>query len=307
MMKIPLISSIIHYYFVVYSYAGKKLYILLLLFLFGGVSESIGISILLPVLNYDKSEGDQGQYAKLIYNFLESVGISVSIFSLIMILFIAFLFKGIFVFLQKTLASYINCNLIKDMRIDFCDKYKNMQYRYYTNTGIGYLNNIVTTEIVRAVAGINRYTVVIGNLIFILIYISFAVIINYKMTLIVLFLSLLLFTLMRGLSRSSKKKSLLLSETNAQTQSLLIQTIYNFKYIKATNSFTHIFKHLHDKIKKNYIYQFRLEVLLHIPFSIIEPIAVLILSGLVLYYVGFMGKTIAEILVLMIFFYKAFN
>jgi subfamily B ATP-binding cassette protein MsbA len=48
-------------------------------------------------------------------------------------------------------------------------------------------------------------------------------------------------------------------------------------------------------------------VLLHIPFSIIEPIAVLILSGLVLYYVGFMGKTIAEILVLMIFFYKAFN
>ena len=90
MIKIPLISTFIHYYFVVYSYTGKKLYILLLLFLFGGVSESIGISILLPVLNVDKSEGDQGQYAKLVYNILESVGISVSLFSLIMVLFIAF-------------------------------------------------------------------------------------------------------------------------------------------------------------------------------------------------------------------------
>jgi subfamily B ATP-binding cassette protein MsbA len=48
-------------------------------------------------------------------------------------------------------------------------------------------------------------------------------------------------------------------------------------------------------------------VLLHIPFSIIEPISILLLSGLVLYYVGFMGKSIAEILVLMIFFYKAFS
>jgi subfamily B ATP-binding cassette protein MsbA len=101
--------------------------------------------------------------------------------------------------------------------------------------------------------------------------------------------------------------SLLVSETNAQIQSLLIQAIYNFKYLKATNSFTPIFKHLHDKIKKNYIYQFKLNVLAAIPSSIIEPISVLFLSGLVLYYVGFMGKSIAEILVLMVFFYKAFT
>jgi subfamily B ATP-binding cassette protein MsbA len=307
MIKIPLISTFIHYYFVVYSYTGKKLYILLLLLLSGGVSESIGISILLPVLNVDKSEGDQGQYAKLVYNILESVGISVSLFSLIMVLFIAFLFKGAFIFLQKTLASYINSNLLKDLRIDFCDRYKNMKYLYYTNTGIGYLNNIVTTEIGRGVSGVNKYIAVIGSLIFILIYISFAIIINYKLTIVVLCLSLLLFTLMRGLSRSSKKMSLLLSETNAQLQSLLIQTIYNFKYLKATNSFTHVFKHLHDKIKKNYIYEFKLQVLGNIPSSIIEPISVLFLSGLVLYYVGFMGKSIAEILVLMIFFYKAFS
>ena len=307
MIKIPLISSLIHYYFVVYSYTGKKLYVLLLLFLFGGVSESIGISILLPVLNFDKSKDDQGQYAKLVYNFLESVGISVSLFSLIMVLFVAFSFKGAFVFLQNTLSSYITSSLQKDIRIDFCDKYKNMKYRYYTNTGIGYLNNIVTTEVGRGVAGLNRYSIVIGSLISILIYISFAVIINYKMTFVVLCLGLLLFTLMKGLSRLSRKISLLISETNAQIQSLLIQTIYNFKYLKATNSFTPIFKHLYDKIKKNYIYQFKLNVLAAIPSSIVEPISILFLSGLVLYYVEFLGKSIAEILVLMIFFYKAFT
>jgi len=154
---------------------------------------------------------------------------------------------------------------------------------------------------------LNRYTVVIGSLIFILIYMSFAIIINYKMTIVVLFLSLILFALMRSLSRLSRKLSLLVSDTNAQIQSLLIQTIYNYKYIKATNSFIHIFKALFAKINKNYIYQFKSSVLVSIPSAIIEPISVFFVSGFVLYYVGFRGKSIAEIFVLVIFFYKAFN
>jgi len=306
-MRIPFISSLIHYYKVVYSYAGRKLHILLLLFLFSGLSESIGISMLLPVLNVDKAVSDQDKYTKTIYNFLESIGINVSLFSLIILLLIAFLFKGAFVFLQKVFASYIKLNLTKDIRIDFCDKYKGMKYSYYTNTSIGYLNNIVTTEIRRGVAALNRYTVVIGRLIFILIYMSFAVVINYKMTLVVLFLSLLLFTLMRSLSRLSRKLSMLVSETNARVQSLLIQTIYNFKYLKATNSFTHIFKRLFTNINKNYDYQFKSNVLTAIPSSIVEPLSIFFVSGLVLYYVGFQGKSIAEIFVLVFFFYKAFS
>jgi subfamily B ATP-binding cassette protein MsbA len=306
-MQIPVITSFIHYFKVVYSYTGKKLYILILLFLFGGISESIGISMLLPVLNVDKSASDQGQYTRTIYNLLESIGINVSLFSLLMLLIIAFLFKGALLFLQKTFASYIRLNLIKDIRVGFCNKYKNMKYSYYTNTNIGYLNNIITTEIHRGVNALSQYTVVIGNLIFILIYISFAIAINYKMAFLVLFLSLLLFISMRSLFRLSRKMSRLMSEANAQVQSLLIQTIYNYKYVKATNSFIYIFKHLFAKINKDYRYNFKSNILVLITSSMVEPISVVLMSGLVLYYVGIQGESMAGILVLVIFFYKAFN
>jgi len=306
-MKIPLITSLIHYFKVVYSYTGRKLYILVLLFFFGGISESIGISMLLPILNFDKGVGDQDQYTKTIYYFLESLGINISLFSLLMLLLIAFLFKGALVFLQKTFASYIRLNLIKDIRVDFCNKYKNMKYSYYTNTNIGYLNNIITTEIHRGVNALNQYTVVIGNLIFILIYISFAIAINYKMAFLVLLVSLLLISLMRSLFQLSRKMSLLVSKTNAQVQSLLIQTIYNYKYVKATDSFIHIFKHLFAKINNEYRYNFKSNILTFIPSSIVEPISVFLISGLVLYYVGFQGRSMAGVLVLVIFFYKSFN
>ena len=306
-MQVPLITSLVHYFKVVYSYTGKKLYILLLLFLFGGLSESIGISMLLPVLNIERAVSDQDQYTKTIYNFLESIGVNISLFPLLMLLLIAFLFKGTFVFLQKIFTSHINLTLVKDIRIDFCNKYKDMKYSYYTDTSIGYLNNIITTEIERGVAALSRYTVVIGSLFLILIYISFAIVINYKMTIVVIFMSLLVFTLMRSLFRLSRKLSLLVSDTNSRVQSLLIQTIYNFKYIKATDSFTHIFNQLFGIINKNYIYRFKGAVLTSIPSSIIEPISILFISGLVFYCVGFQGKSIAEIFVLVIFLYKAFS
>jgi len=306
-MQIPLITSLIHYCKVIYGYTGKKLYILILLFLFSGLFEGVGISMLLPVLNINKAVSDQDQYTKTIYHFLESLGFNISLFPLLILLLTAFLFKGAFVFFQLNFASYIKFNLIKNIRMDFCNKYKNMKYSYYTNTNVGYLNNIITTEISRGVGAVNSYTTVIGRLIFILIYISFAIIISYKMAFVVLFLSLILFALMRGLSRLSRKLSLLVSETNAQIQSLLIQTIYSFKYLKATDSFIHIFKQLFRIIKNNYTYQFKTKVLASIPSSIIEPITVFFISGIVLYCVEFQGKSIAEIFVLVIFFYKAFN
>jgi subfamily B ATP-binding cassette protein MsbA len=105
----------------------------------------------------------------------------------------------------------------------------------------------------------------------------------------------------------SKKLSLLVSDTNARIQSLLIQTIYSFKYLKATDSFARIFNQLFAVINKNYVYNFKVAVLSSIPSSMVEPTSVLFVSGLILYSVGFQGKTIAEIFVLVIFFYKSFN
>ena len=104
MIRIPLITSLIHYFKVVYGYTGKKLYTILFLFLFGSLSESVGISLLLPVLDVDRPVSDQGQYTKTIYNMLELIGINISMISLITLLLITFISKEAFVYLQKTFS-----------------------------------------------------------------------------------------------------------------------------------------------------------------------------------------------------------
>jgi subfamily B ATP-binding cassette protein MsbA len=44
-----------------------------------------------------------------------------------------------------------------------------------------------------------------------------------------------------------------------------------------------------------------------IPSSIVEPLSVLFLSFVILYYVGYREKTVAEVMILLLFFYKAFS
>ena len=306
-MQIPLISSLVHYYKVVYGYLGKKFFVLILIFFSQGITECFGVSMLLPILNMATTNEAQDSYTQAIYHFLEYVGIEVSVFSLLVILSLAFLLKGVFKFFQNFLNSYIKLSLTKDIRIGFCHKFRSMKYDLYSNLSIGYMNNLVTTETARAVGALNRYTLLIGSIVLMFIYIFFAFSINWKITILSLAICACLFAMLRGMSRLSRKYSIFESETNSKIQSLLIQAIYNFKYIKATNSFIQLYKQFFKRINENYLCQFKNAILMAIPISIVEPITIFFLSILVYYYVGYLGKSVAEVMVLLLLFYKAFT
>ena len=306
MPQIPFLSSLIHYFSLFYDYSGRKIYLLICIVLFTGLSESFGISMLLPILDIDRQSAAKSAYTRTIYDFLEFSGVKVTLFSLIFLVVIAFLLKGLFSFTQKSIISYITSGVVKTLRADFCRKYVDMNYEYYTNVNIGYLNNIITVEINRATGALSRYIDVIVNIVFIIVYITATFIINWNMTLLVLGTSLFMFLAIKPLFRISRKLSLLVSGTNAEIQSLFIQKIYSFKYLKATNSFSYFINHIYKKIDENRLYNFKTGVINAISSSITEPVTVLFLSVLILYNVGYKGNTFGEIMVISIFFYKAF-
>ena len=305
-MYMPFVSSLIYHFKVFYCYTGKKLYFLCIVVFFGGISEGLGISMLFPILNYESKTKTINAYSQIVYSFLNSVGIGVSLFSLLTLLFAAFFLKGIFYFSQASLTSYICTDIAKNIRIGFCKKYAAMNYSYYTNTNIGYLNNIVTVEIDRAVSGLQVYISIIVALVFVIVYVSSAFIINWKITFLVLVLSLTMFFVLRKLSGILRRMSVLVTDTNARIQSLLIQFIYNFKYLKATDNFTYLVKTLEKKINENRNYYFKSGVFQAIPKSIVEPVTILCLSGIVLYHVGYLKQPMAEMMILLVFFYRTF-
>ena len=305
-MNIPFLSSFLHYYKVFYSYVGKKLYLLCFIILLAGISETIGITMLLPILNYSAEGAVQSSFVKSIYQYMEFLGIGMSLQSLLFIILLIFFLKGVLTFIQGILSSYIATNLVKKLRIEICEMYASMNYSYYTNSNIGYLNNVVTTETDRAVAAFNKYIDVIVSIIFITAYLFLAFIVDWSTTLLSLGICSCMFVALKKLIGRSRTLSILVSETNAQIQSLLIQTIQNFKYLKATDSFARLFKQLFNKIDENRKYQFKNGVISSIPLSISEPAAVFFISGLIIYQVSYKGIVITEVFILLFFFYRTF-
>ena len=305
-MNIPVLSSFLHYYKVFYGYVGKKLYLLCCIILLAGMSETVGITMLLPIINYSAEGAVQSSFVKSIYRYMEFLGIGISLQSLLVIIILIFSLKGVLTFIQMTLSAYIATNLVKKLKIEICKMYASMNYNYYTNSNIGYLNNVVTTETDRAVATFNKYIDVIVCIIYMAAYLSFAFIIDWSTTLLTLGICSCMFVALRKLVGKSRTLSVLVSETNAQIQSLLIQTIQNFKYLKATNSFARLYKQLFNKIDENRKYHLKNGVIHSIAFSIPEPIAIFFMSGLIIYQVSYKSVAVTEVFILLFFFYRTF-
>jgi len=304
-IQIPLLSSLIYYFKIFYTYTGNRIIILLSTVLTAGIFEGLGISIVIPLLSYESNEGSGNQYTQVVYGFLENVGLGVSLSSILILMVMLFSLKGFFMILISIISSRIKTNLEKDLRSNFCFKYANVKYSYFINKPIGYFNNIISTEINNALSGLNNYINVIATVTYIIIYVAGAFLINSDLTVIVLVFSTVLFILLRRLPYLLKKISILLTKTRAEIQSLIIQKLYNYKYLKATSSFGQVLEQINSKIEENRKYQFKSDVYNEILYPIMEVIAIVALSLLVWYYVDFKQKQISEILVLLVFFWRA--
>lgn len=306
-LKIPLISDLYNYYKIFYSHTGYRLFVLFSIILFSGIFDGLGISIAIPLLDYQSGVGANNKYSQIVYDFLNGIGLGVSLTSILLLLVTLFLLKGTFTIFQSIVSSQIRINLIKDLKKKFCAKYAGVKYEYFVNKPLGFFNNILTTEINNAVSGLNNYIKVVICIINISVYILAAFLINYALTIFVLVLSIIVFFSLRILNRHIQNMSFLISETNADIQSLVIQTLYNFKYLKATSSFKPVLNKTFVKLEENKKYQFRISVFNAAPPSFVEIFSIVILSGLVWYYVGIQNKQIGEILVLLYFFWRALN
>ena len=303
--KIPIISALLFYFKIFYSHIHYKIFILILLIFLAGIFESIGISIVIPLLSFESEGPADNRYSQLIFGLLNSVGVGVSLSSILLLLVMLFSLKGIFKFLQLVIASYITTNFLKDMRINFCRKCSEVRYDYFIEKSMGYFNDIISKETENAIGGLNQYIKILVSIAQVAIYVSFAFLINIELTIVVLILAAILFLFLRSLGPLLQKLSIAVSVTNIGIQSETIQKLNNFKYLKATNRFKPILDKISDKVEEERYYKFKHAIFRNIPSSVVEILSVITLAGLVWFYVGYKDKNIAEILVLLIFFNRA--
>ena len=306
-MRIPVLGSLLKYYRVFYLYAGYRLPFLYIISLLGGLCESIGISMMLPLLNIGKSADSIDDYTKFIFDVFDFIGMSKTLNSVLILIVFIFCVKGVFIFIQNAIEANIQSDLLKELRLNLIKKYEAMSYSFYINTNLGFLNNIITQEINRVLAAFIKYIQVLICIIYISIYLSAAFFFNWKITLSILFVCIIFFALFRKFSKTITFLSHNVSLLNASIQGGLIQFISYFKYLKATSGFNPIYSQLNQMIVDHKKATNKSLIINAIPTSIIEALTSIILAIIIIVQVNIMDRSVADSILLLVFFHKSFS
>lgn len=298
---------VIRYFNTFRAYAGNRLLLLVLTIFLGGLFEGIGIGLFLPLLNFQSLGASDDKFSRFIYESLELMGLPVTIPVLLIFLVIVFMAKGVMTYLQVVASSWITADLSMRLRSDIASQYTTMDYGYYVRRSTGYFNNLVTLEVDRAVSGLSKFCELISYFIYVCIYFAAAFFINLKASVVVLLISIALFFSFKILYRLSAKYSIDTSNTNAQMQSMMIQLIHFFKYLKSTNSFKPIIGKLNEDIVRLSSLNFRLGALGGVLRSFVEPFIVMLVCLMIYYHVIIKGLPLAEIIILLVFFHRTFS
>ncbi|MDA7798091.1 ABC transporter ATP-binding protein, partial [bacterium] len=149
----PLID-IFKYLKIFQVYLGIRMYWIYVLGTIASISEGIGILMLLPLLQSLDSDSDvskfDGGVNEVLYRFIEFLGFSDSIISILLLISIAFLFKGVITFIALGLTASLLGQLLKEIKVKLFNLYSNMSYGYFSTKNTGDLINLINEQPTKA-------------------------------------------------------------------------------------------------------------------------------------------------------------
>jgi ABC-type multidrug transport system fused ATPase/permease subunit len=283
---------------------------LFLLSLFIGLIESVGILLLIPVFQgFDNKDLAQGgdQISVFIYEVLLKLGLPDSTVSVLSIIAIVFIVKGLLVFITLSYDAFLRSQLIKELRKDLNIMYSNMDYEHFTEKDTGYFINIINAQIKSTLVSFDGLVTFVTQFVYALVYVSIAFVVAWNFGLMVLVIGFLIFYFFKFINRYVVKLSRHVAEEEGNLTKLLIQALHAFKYLIATNQNNKFITKINKSIKNLANYQMRSGIAYAFTSSVREPITVASMIVIMIAQLTINDQPLAPILVSMLLFYRGLN
>ena len=306
---IKLIKQFIYYIRIFQNYLGYKLYFSFFLIAIAGLAESTSI-MLIPLVLGTLKEGKliiNNNILNLIINQLSNFGLYDQRISLLIIIGLFFIIKGIFTFLAYSYAAYLRGKLITKFKKNLLAGYSNMSYEYYLKNDIGNLVNIINEQSNRSVDAFkNLYDVGLKG-INSSIYIVFAFSFSFSMGFLILLCSLIIFNLFKKVNTSTKNMSINTSKENGSIAKQIIQLLDSFKYLKSTNQIGIYNKKINQSIKSLASYHTKTGVLGGLVSASREPISISLIILIFSIEIYFLKNNFEVLLISAILYYRSLS
>ncbi len=149
----------------------------------------------------------------------------------------AFLLKNLTGYIQSVLVQYVEKGILRDLRNQLFKKITSLPVKFFTEQRTGHIVSLMTNDInlVQVAVSAAFYNLTKDPLL-ILIYLGLSVMISWQMTLIALIIFPLSIFLITRLGSSLRRRSRRAQEKMSDIMSIITETIYSSKIIKAFNA-----------------------------------------------------------------------
>ncbi|PHI20731.1 hypothetical protein CEQ90_06680 [Lewinellaceae bacterium SD302] len=291
------------------SYLGYRVYLLLVLSFLVSLLDSIGLGVLIQTLTLLGNSPPVGDdtFSNFVNEYLQGSVVAENSALILLIMVAIFLFKGLFQFAQVYYTVHLKFLFTSGIRHHLVDRLAGVKYQYFASLDAGKLQNQLTMESQRCIAGFMAFFRMVKQYIMLSVYIGLALLLN---PFFVLFCGIgVSFTnlLYRYFNRQTAKQSAGYTEMGHRYQSIVLQLIKNFNYLKATNGIEPLQADLDKKIDRIEEKQMRIGWYSSLTASLREPFVIIIIALALLFFVIYLGNSISAITVVILLMYRAMN
>lgn len=299
-----------------YDYLGAGVWGSLAASMLVALLDGVGLTMFLPLLNaMDPKAGSlggadagagMGNMAFLLDG-IASTGLKINLVNLLLVMLGFFILKGVAKFASEYYRVILQQRFSNKMRIRNMRLLAGYDYMAFTRADSGRIQNSFSAEVGRVTMAYHDYFVMLQNIIMLLVYIGLAMLANPQLTLMVGVGGLLSNFAFSYIYRTTKAASQKLTAEMHKFQGFLIQSVANFKYLKATGLLGKYKEKVEHSILTVENHQRKAGTMNAIANALREPIIMLIVVAAILVQVFAFKNNLGVVILSLLFLYRGLS
>ena len=273
-----------------------------------GLTEGIGISMLLPILSLIGVQGGQSEndMSEIVSSVFGMLGIPFALWSVLLVFFLIGLLQIAFSTMQKILVVQARETLQYSLRVMLFDALSNASWAHLASERLNFVANAITTETTRIIAVVGYAITLIGTLVILGIYVSASYWISWQFTSLILVLGLISWVMLLPLYRLSLSLGTKTYKNSNLMQEVLNETLAAGRMIRAFNGQSAVRRMFGDATAELKRTMIRNQINAPLVNARVEPVALLVIVLMLYTGLEFAHLAPGEMVTMVVIFYRIF-
>ncbi|MFC5703628.1 ABC transporter ATP-binding protein [Cohnella faecalis] len=250
-------SDLVYFVRKLHVYVGAKLYVSIISAAALGFIEGIGLYFLIPMLNLlngGRNEGENLPFLAPFLHMLTQLPNKAELPAILGVFVVLLLFQAVLQRIQQIQSSGISQTFIRALRLEFYEALLSAQWAFFMRRRSSDLQQLLTTELARAAQGALQVMAFAASIAFTLIQIALAMMLSFKLTIVIAACGLSFALFARRFVQDSKRLGERMTDLSQAYYASVSESFNGIKDLKSNRlELQHLtwFKSLNDRMRDN--------------------------------------------------------